>query len=191
MRQSFGTTPMIFPTPVLMIGTYDDEGKPNLMNAAWGGVCCSDPPCVNVSVRKSRHTYAAISKRMAFTVGIASELSMRQADYVGIASGRDVDKFAVTGLTLVKSKLVDAPYAEEFPVILECRLSHVLELGVHTQFVGQILDVKVDTSVLDEDGLPDIMKIKPMVFDVSRKEYRGVGSLLGKAFSVGRDLILK
>ena len=191
MRQSFGTTPMIFPTPVLMIGTYDDEGKPNLMNAAWGGVCCSDPPCVNVSVRKSRHTYAAISKRMAFTVGIASELSMRQADYVGIASGRDVDKFAVTGLTLVRSELVDAPYAEEFPVILECRLSHVLELGVHTQFVGQILDVKVDTSVLDEDGLPDIMKIKPLVFDVSRKEYRGVGSLLGKAFAVGRDFVQK
>jgi len=182
---------MVFPTPVLMIGTYDDEGKPNLMNAAWGGVCSSDPPCVNVSVRKSRHTYAAISKLMAFTIGIASESSMKQADYVGIASGRDVDKFAAAGLTLVKSELVDAPYADEFPVILECRLLHVLEVGVHTQFVGQILDVKVDTSVLDEKGLPDIMKIKPLVFDVSRKEYRGVGSLLGKAFSVGRDLIRK
>ena len=191
MRQSFGATPMVFPTPVLMIGTYDDEGKPNLMNAAWGGVCSSDPPCVNVSVRKSRHTYAAISKLMAFTIGIASESSMKQADYVGIASGRDVDKFAAAGLTLVKSELVDAPYADEFPVILECRLLHVLEVGVHTQFVGQILDVKVDTSVLDEKGLPDIMKIKPLVFDVSRKEYRGVGSLLGKAFSVGRDLIRK
>jgi flavin reductase (DIM6/NTAB) family NADH-FMN oxidoreductase RutF len=188
MKHSLGAKTLMFPTPVLMIGTYDREGKPNLMNAAWGGICCSEPPCVTVSVRKSRHTYDAIVERKAFTVGIASEPWLKQADYVGIASGRDVDKFAVAGLTPVKGDLVDAPYASEFPVVLECRLLHTLELGVHTQFIGEILDVKADDVVFGDDGLLDIMKIRPLVYDVSRKEYRGVGPLLGKAFSAGKEL---
>lgn len=189
MKQSLGAKTLMFPTPVLMIGTYDSEGKPNLMNAAWGGICCSEPPCVNVSVRKSRHTYGAIVQRGAFTVGIASEPFMKQADYVGIVSGLKTDKFAATGLTPIRSELVDAPYALEFPVVLECRLLHTLELGVHTQFIGQILDVKADESVLGDDGLLDFMKIRPLVYDVSRKEYRGIGPLLGKAFSAGKELL--
>lgn len=188
MKQSLGAKTLMFPTPVLMIGSYDKNGTPNLMNAAWGGICCSEPPCVTVSVRKSRHTYDAIVERKAFTVGIASETWMKQADYVGIVSGKDVDKFAATGLTPVKSELVDAPYAEEFPVVLECRLLHTLEIGVHTQFIGEILDVKIDAALFGNDGLPDITKIRPLIYDVSRREYRGVGPLLGKAFSVGKDL---
>ena len=189
MKQSLGATTLLFPTPVLMIGTYDISGKPNLMNAAWGGICCSEPPCVAVSVRKARHTYPAIVERKAFTIGIASEPWFKQADYVGIASGKKEDKFAIAGLTPVRSELVDAPYAEEFPVVLECRLVHTFELGIHTQFVGEILDVKADTSVLAADGLPDIMKIKPLIFDVAHKEYRGIGSLVGKAFSAGKELM--
>ena len=94
------------------------------MNAAWGGICCSKPPCVAVSLRKATYSYAGIVERKAFTVGIACEGRMVEADYVGIASGRDVDKFAVAGLTPVRSDLVDAPYAAEFPVVLECRLLH-------------------------------------------------------------------
>jgi flavin reductase (DIM6/NTAB) family NADH-FMN oxidoreductase RutF len=188
MKQSLGAKTLMFPTPVLMIGTYDKSGKPNLMNAAWGGICCSEPPCVTVSVRKSRHTYDAIVERKAFTVGIPSEPLVKQADYVGIVSGKDADKFAKAGLTPVRSELVDAPYAREFPVVLECRLLHTLEIGVHTQFIGEILDVKVDAAVFGSDGLPDITKIRPLVYDVSRREYRGVGPLLGKAFSLGKEL---
>lgn len=188
MKQSLGAKTLLFPTPVLMVGSYDRTGKANLMNAAWGGICCSEPPCVTVSVRKSRHSYGAIVERQAFTVGIASEPWLKQADYVGIASGRDADKFAVTGLTPVRSELVDAPYAAEFPVVLECRLLHTLELGVHTQFIGEILDVKADEEVFGADGLLDITKIRPLIYDVSRKEYRGVGPLLGKAFSAGKEL---
>lgn len=188
MKRSLGAKTLLFPTPVLMVGSYDNTGKANLMNAAWGGVCCSEPPCVTVSVRKSRHTYAAIVERRAFTVGVASEPWMKQADYVGIASGRDADKFAVAGLTPVRSELVDAPYAAEFPVVLECRLLHILELGVHTQFIGEILDVKANEEVFGDDGQLDIMKIRPLVYDVSRKEYRGVGPFVGKAFSAGLEL---
>src|ERR1035438_5631375 len=115
MKKSLGAKTLLFPTPVLMVGSYDQAGKPNLMTAAWGGICCSDPPCVAVSLRKSRHSYDSIVERKAFTVGIANEAKMTEADYVGIASGRNSDKFAVTGLTPVRSELVDAPYAAEFP----------------------------------------------------------------------------
>lgn len=189
MKQSLGAKTLLFPTPALMIGTYDKSGRPNLMNAAWGGVCCSEPPCIAVSVRKSRHTYDAIVERTAFTVGIADEAHMAEADYVGIASGRSADKFTATGLTAVKSELVDAPYAEEFPLVLECRLVHTFELGVHIQFVGEIVDVKADRDILDEDGLPDILKLKPLVFDTAHRGYHSVGPLVGKAFSVGKRFL--
>lgn len=186
MKQSLGAKTLLFPAPVLLVGTYDQEGKPNLMNAAWGGICCSDPPCVAVSLRKARYSHAAIVERKAFTIGIPSEGQIKEADYVGIASGRDLDKFAATGLTPVHSELVDAPYAAEFPVVMECRLLHTLEIGIHTQFVGEIIDVKADTAILGDDGLPDILKIRPLVFDTSHRGYHGIGPLLGQAFSVGK-----
>lgn len=186
MKKSLGARTLLFPTPVLMVGTYDRDGKPNLMNAAWGGICCSQPPCVAVSLRKATYSWAGIVEHKAFTVGIACESRMVEADYVGIASGRDTDKFATAGLTPVRSELVDAPYAAEFPVVLECRLLHTVEIGLHTQFIGEIIDVKADTDVLGEDGHPDIMKIKPLIYDTSHKGYHGVGPLLGRAFSVGK-----
>ena len=188
MKKSIGAKTLLFPTPVLMVGSYDQAGKPNLMNAAWGGICCSQPPCIAVSMRKATYSHACIVERKAFTVGIACESRMVEADYMGIASGRDVDKFAVAGLTLVKSDLVDAPYAAEFPVVLECRLLHIVEIGLHTQFIGEIVDVKADADVLGDDGLLDIMKIKPLIYDTSHKGYHGVGPLLGKAFTVGKQL---
>jgi flavin reductase (DIM6/NTAB) family NADH-FMN oxidoreductase RutF len=186
VKKSLGAKTLLFPTPVLMVGTYDREGKPNLMNAAWGGICCSIPPCVAVSLRKATYSWAGIVERKAFTVGIASEARIEEADYVGIASGRDVDKFAAAGLTPVRSDLVDAPYAAEFPVVLECRLLHLVEIGLHTQFIGEIVDVKADFDVLGDDGLPDIIKIKPLIYDTSHKGYHGVGPFLGRAFSVGK-----
>ncbi len=188
MKKSIGAKTLLFPAPVLMVGSYDSFGKPNVMNAAWGGICSSQPPCVTVSLRKARYSYASIIARQAFTVGIANEKIIEAADYVGIVSGRDVDKFSRSGLTHVKSELVDAPYAAEFPVVLECRLLQVNEIGVHTQFIGEIIDVKADADVLTEDGHLDIMKIKPLVYDTSQKGYHSVGALLGKAFSIGAGL---
>ena len=189
MKQSLGAKTLLFPTPVLMVGSYDQADKPNLMNAAWGGICCSEPPCVTVSLRKARHSYDSIVSRKAFTVGIANEAYITEADFVGIASGRNVDKFAVAGLTPVRSDVVDAPYAAEFPLVLECRLLHTLEIGIHTQFIGEIVDVKADQNILGDDGLPDILKLKPLVYDTAHKGYHAVGPLLGKAFSVGRKLL--
>ena len=188
MKKSLGAKTLLIPTPVLMVGTYDHTGKPNLMNAAWGGICCSQPPCVAVSLRKATYSYNAIVERKAFTIGIACESRMKEADYCGIFSGRDGDKFAATGLTPVRSDLVDAPYAEEFPVVLECRLLHTIEIGLHTQFIGEIVDVKGDVQVIGDDGDLDIMKIQPLIFDTSHRGYHGVTPSIGKAFSIGREL---
>ncbi|HKK20083.1 MAG TPA: flavin reductase family protein, partial [candidate division Zixibacteria bacterium] len=129
--------------------------------------------------------YAALVLRKAFTVNVAPEWLVEQSDYFGTASGRKTDKFADTGLTPVKSKLVDAPYIKEFPLILECRLSHTVEIGLHTQFVGEILDVKVDEEMLGENGLPDILKVKPLIYAPSGG-YFGIGEDVGAAYQVGK-----
>lgn len=97
-------------------------------------------------------------------------------------------KFAVTGLTPVRSELV-APYTGEFPLVLECRLLHTLEIGIHTQFIGEIVDVKADLDTLSDDGFPDILKRKPLIFDTAHKGYHPVGPLLSKAFSIGKKLL--
>ena len=148
MKKYFGAKTLVFPTPVWVVGSYDKERKPNVMAAAWGGVCCSKPPCVAVSLREATYTHGNIMERKAFTVNVPSEDHSREADYIGIASGRNVDKFAVTGLTPVRSEIVDAPYVGEFPLVLECRLLRAVEIGLHTQFIGEILDVKADESVI-------------------------------------------
>jgi flavin reductase (DIM6/NTAB) family NADH-FMN oxidoreductase RutF len=188
MKRSLGAKTLLFPTPVLMVGTYDRTGKPNLMSAAWGGICCSKPPCVAVSLRKATYTHGCIVERKAFTVGIASEGTLVEADYCGIASGRDADKFAVTGFTAIGSDLVDAPYAAESPVVLECRLLHTIEIGLHTQFIGEIADVKGNPEVFGEDGQLDIMKIRPLVYDTAHHGYHGVGPCLAQAHSIGKRL---
>jgi flavin reductase (DIM6/NTAB) family NADH-FMN oxidoreductase RutF len=188
MKKSFGAKTILYPTPVLIVGTYDKAGKPNAMACAWGGICCSKPPCVAVSLRKATYSYGNIVERKAFTVSIPSETHIKEADYFGIVSGRDGDKFAATGLAPVRSDLVDAPYVGEFPVVLECRLLHTLEIGLHTQFVGEILDVKIDESVLGQDGSADALKIRAMMYDTGSRSYHGMGRALGKAFEVGKGL---
>lgn len=188
MKESIGAKTIIYPTPVLVIGTYDKDGKPNVMPSAWSGICCSVPPCVGVSLRKATYTYSNIVARKAFTVNVPSEKYAKEVDYFGTISGRDVDKLSKAGLTPVRSEIVDAPYIKEFPIILECRLLQAVEIGLHTQFIGEILDVQVESDILDEDDLPDIKKVRPIIFAPESRNYYGIGKLLGKAFSIGRDL---
>jgi len=188
MNKSFGAKSLIFPMPVWVVGTYDKDGKPNAMTVAYGGVCCSDPPCVTVSLRKATHSYGSILSRKAFTINVPSETHIREADYFGIASGKSEDKLAATGLTPIKSKVVDAPYIKEFPLILECKLAHTFELGRHTQFVGEIVDVKVDESALAENGEPDIEKVKPLIYATQSRSYYGIGQYLGQAYTIGNEI---
>ncbi|HUT92013.1 MAG TPA: flavin reductase family protein [Thermoguttaceae bacterium] len=188
MKKSIGAKTIVFPTPTWVVGTYDKGGKPNGAAVAWGGICNSEPPCIAISLRKATYSHGNIVERNAFTVSVPSESHAKQADYFGIASGRNTDKFSAAGLTAVRSELVDAPYVDEFPLVLECKLLHTFELGLHTQFVGQILDVKADESVLDDQGLPAIGKVRPCVFAPSDRTYYGIGECLGKAFSIGKEI---
>jgi flavin reductase (DIM6/NTAB) family NADH-FMN oxidoreductase RutF len=178
---------MAFPTPVWVVGTYDAAGTPNIMTAAWAGICCSQPPCVAVSLRKATYTYGNLMRNQAFTVSIPPEARVKEADYCGIASGKAGNKFTAAGLTPVQAGLVDAPYVQEFPLVLECKVIHTLEIGLHTLFVGEILDVKAEESVLGEKGLPDIEKVKPIIFGPEIRTYHGIGPYLGKAFSIGKE----
>lgn len=186
MKRSVGAKTIIYPTPVLIVGTYNKVGKPNVMAAAWAGISCSDPPCVSISLREATYTYGNIIHQEAFTLSIPSEKQTEEADYFGIVSGRDVDKFSSTRLTPVKSEMVNAPYIEEFPLILECKLVNTLELGLHTQFTGEILDVKVDQELSDAYGNPDIKKINPILYDPIGIAYYGIGEFMGPAFSIGK-----
>jgi flavin reductase (DIM6/NTAB) family NADH-FMN oxidoreductase RutF len=186
MKKSFGAKTLICPTPVWCVGSYDAGGSPNVMTIAWGGICCSVPPCVTVSLRKATYTYGNIMARQAYTLSVPSEHYVKEADYFGMASGRDTDKFKETGLTPVRAGLVDAPYVGEFPMVLECRVIHHYEIGLHTHFVGEILDVKIDEARLSDDGKPDIGIIRPYVFDPGARRYYGIGECIGNAFEVGK-----
>jgi len=188
MKKSIGAKTIIYPTPVLVVGTYDPAGKPNVMTAAWGGICCSSPPCIAIALRRATYTYHNIVGQGAFTVNIPSEKHARYADYFGMVSGKDTDKFAVSGLTPVKSSVVNAPYIEEIPFALECKLIHQIEIGLHTLFVGEILDIKAEESVLDEKGMIDIEKVRPFFYAPEANAYYRMGEFLGEAFSIGRDV---
>ena len=186
MKRSFGPKTSIFPTPVWCVGSYDSGGNPNVMTIAWGGICCSKPPCVTISLRKATYTYGNIMARKAYTISVPSEDHVRQADYFGMVSGRTIDKFKETGLTPARSKMVDAPYVEEFPMILECAVIHHHEVGLHTHFVGEILDVKVEEAVVGDDGTADIRQARPVVFNPGAAKYYSVGTVLGTAFEIGK-----
>jgi flavin reductase (DIM6/NTAB) family NADH-FMN oxidoreductase RutF len=187
MKKSIGPKPFLQPNPALVIGSYDGNGSPNLMTIAWGGICCSVPPCVSISPAKRTLTYENIMTTRAFTVNVPSAKLVKAIDYVGIYSGRKENKFKSLGLTEVRSDLVNAPYIAEFPFVLECKVIHSIEIGQYTmQFIGEILDIKADENILNPDQAPDIMKVEPVIYDEVGRNYYGLGQLLAKAFSVGK-----
>jgi flavin reductase (DIM6/NTAB) family NADH-FMN oxidoreductase RutF len=190
MKKSIGAQSLVYPAPVFVVGTYDLEEKPNVMTAAWGGICCSVPPCVAVSIREATYSYRNILDRKAFTISIPSEKYVKEADYFGMVSGKNVDKFSATGLTPAKSEVVDAPYVNEFPFVLECQLLRSVEIGGHTQFIGEIKDTKVDEDIIKNDE-PLIEKITPLIFALDNMSYYGVGKYVAKAFSIGKEITKK
>lgn len=125
-------------------------------------------------------------ERRAYTLSVPSEKYVKEVDYFGIVSGRSADKFKETDLTPIKSELVDAPYVGEFPMILECNVIHHYEIGLHTHFIGKIADVKVEDSMLNEEGKPDIEKIRPIVYSPEAQRYHNIGEFIGKAFEIGK-----
>jgi flavin reductase (DIM6/NTAB) family NADH-FMN oxidoreductase RutF len=189
MKKNLGPRLGLYPTPVVVVGTYDDSVKPNLVTLAWAGVCCSEPPSVQISIRKSRHSHAAIAARKVFSVNVPSAGHVRETDYAGIVSGRDHDKFEAANLTPVKGEVLDVPLVKEFPVSMECVLTHTLPLGSHDLFVGRIEACWIEESVLGGRDV-DAKKLDPLAFMLGG-EYYALGSFAAPAFSVGKELIVK
>ena len=191
-KRSLGVAPLLYPEPALLIATYDANGKPNAMTAAWAGICVSDPVSLMVAIQPLRHTHDALLARKAFTVCVPSEKLVAETDFMGMVSGKNRDKFAACGFTAIKAEYVDAPYIAECPVILECSLTHHQRIGSHTVIIAEIRDVKADEDCLDASGgFPDIEKVLPIIFDCGSKNYYGIGKKLGKGWSIGKSLIDK
>lgn len=188
MFTSLGPQPFLTSVPVMLVGTYDSDGKPNVMPVAWGGLCCSQPPCLSVSIRKTSWTYRAICERKAFTVSIPDRKLVALADFCGLVSGRTVDKFTALGVTPASGEHVDAPYVSQCPVVMELLLRNTLELGSHVQFVGEIMDLKIRSDCLGEEGLPLLARIDGIQYAPLAKAYYSTGEFIARACAVGRTV---
>ena len=184
MRKNFGSQHWLFPQPVLMIATYNEDGTPDIMNAAWGGISDSDE--ISISISNTHKTAKNLLKRGAFTVSFATADQVAACDYVGLVSGNKVpDKFARAGFHAVKSEFVDAPLVEELPMALECR---VRSYDTETDILrGEIVNVCADETILT-DGKIDPAKLRPIVFDPVNHDYIELGAKAGKAFGEGNKL---
>ena len=184
MRKNFGAKPWSYPQSVLMIATYNEDGTPDIMNAAWGGI--SDNDEISIAVSNTHKTADNLLKRGSFTVSFADVAHVAECDYVGLVSGKKVpDKFVRAGFHAVKSEFVDAPLVAELPMALECR---VRSYDTDTDILrGEIVNVCVDESVLT-DGKIDPAKLRPIVFDPVNHTYLELGAKVGDAFSEGNKL---
>lgn len=185
MKKSIGAKPLLFPAPVLLVGTYDEEERPNVMTCSWAGICCSDPPCIAVSLREATYSYDNLERTGAFTVSVPTVEQVKQADWIGMHSGRTENKFEALGLTATAAGKTLAPYVEECPLVLECKLLHTLKLGLHTLFVGQVVDTKADEAILEGQGRVSMTALQPLLFDPAGYAYWGAGTIVGPAFSIG------
>lgn len=185
MRKNFGTKTWLYPMPVFIVAAYDAEGKPNAMNAAWGGIHIDN--MVGICLAEEHKTTQNILSTKAFTVSMGTVEQHVACDYVGIISGNDEpDKLAKAGFHVVKSEFVHAPVIEELPMTLECEL---VSYDAETCYlVGRIVNISADEHILGEDGKIDVAKLNPILYDPIRHDYRAMGEKVGKAFSDGRAL---
>ena len=185
MKKDLGIRQSVYPMPVLMIATYDENGTVDVMNAAWGMISARDQITLFISERHK--TVKNIRELAAFTVSLANEATIAQADYFGIASGNDTpDKFERTGMTALKSDKVNAPVIEEFPVTLECELDEIIETGKSHAVVGKIVNVLADEEVLDENDNIVVEKLGAVAFDNSKHGYYKMGERIAYAWDIGK-----
>lgn len=188
MKKDLGKVPAVYPMPVLMIATYDENGKVDVMNAAWGMICGMDK--IALCISEPHKTTKNIRKLGAFTVALADAAHVKEADYFGIASGNNTeDKFERTGLTAIKSDKVNAPVIDEFPVTMECELAEIVTTDNFHSVIGNIVNVKADEEVLDENGKIIPEKINALIFDQFRSGYYVSGEKAGQAWSSGKELM--
>lgn len=184
MRKDFGAKCWLYPMPVLIVGSYDENMVPNAMNAAWGGIY--DTNMVMVCLADDHKTTENIKKSGAFTLSFATAKTVAPCDYVGIVSANDVpDKFIRAGFHATKSSLVNAPIIDELPMTVECRLIKFNEDGI---CIGEIVNISADESILDEEGRVDAKKLDPIIYDSVSHAYWSFGEKVGRAFSDGKSI---
>lgn len=184
MRKNFGAKPILYPQPVFIIGTYDENGAPDAMNAAWGGISEADE--ISLCLSAGHKTVKNILKTGAFTVSMATADTVVPCDYVGLVSGNDVaDKMEKAGFHAVKSQFVNAPLFAELPMAVECRFKSYDEETC--RMVGQVVNVCAEESILT-DGKIDPMKLHPITYDSANHAYHVLGEKVGNAFSDGAAL---
>jgi len=185
MRKNFGAKAMLYPMPVLIIGSYDENGTPDAMNAAWGGI--SEETQISICVSEDHKTTKNILARGAFTVSVADAENVVACDYVGVVSGnKEPNKIKKTGWTVLKSEFVDAPLFEELPMAVECKLISYDEESC--RLVGEIVNVCADERILNAEGKIDLAKFSPITYDPVHHTYRKLGEVVGQAFSDGLKL---
>ncbi len=188
MRKDLGPKPALYPMPVLMVATYDENGVVDVMNAAWGMICDMDK--ISLNLTETHKTVQNLKKTGAFTVSLADVKNIKAADFFGIASGNTMaDKFERSGLTAVKSDKVNAPIIEEFPVTMECELAEIIETDNVYTIVGKIVNVSAQEEILDEKGRVDIEKSGILMFDQFKAGYYVTGEKVGQAWSSGKELM--
>lgn len=184
MKKNFGSKPYIYPMPVLIIATYDENGVPNAMNAAWGMVCDMDKVAITLSA--GHKTVKNILKVGAFSVSMADCDNVISSDYVGIVSGNDTpDKLEKSGFSVTKSEFVSAPVINELPLALECTFESYDENS--EILIGKIVNVCADEKILT-DGKIDLSKFKPICYDPANHTYIALGDVVGRAFSDGKKI---
>ena len=178
MRKNFGAKTYLYPLPVLIVAAYDENGTPNAMNAAWGGI--SDDNQVALCLSAGHKTTKNILAKGAFTVSMADAAHVVECDYLGVVSGnKEPNKLAKAGLHAVKSEFVDAPVIEELPMTLECKLIKVTQEGL---ILGEIVNVSADESILDKSGKIDPAKLRPITFDPVNNKYIQLGEVVGNVY---------
>ena len=187
MRKNFGQKTIITPLPVLILATYDENGVPNAMNAAWGGQY--DANEIFVSLSKHKTTDNLLLKQ-AFTVSFATAETVTESDYFGLESGRNVNKIEAAGFTATKSEYVDAPVIDQYPLTLECRVKELQDDKEGYILIGEVVNMSADESILT-DGEVDLGKLRPIMFDSAANKYRVIGEAVGDAFACGAGLIQK
>jgi flavin reductase (DIM6/NTAB) family NADH-FMN oxidoreductase RutF len=186
-KVTLGPRPLIYPMPALLVGSNVD-GKPDFMTVAWSGIANATPPMITIGLQHHRYTLKGIRQNGTFSANVASVEMEKETDYCGIVSGVNTDKVRDCKFTIFYGKLGTAPLIEQFPVNLECRVIHMLNLGSNTLVIGQIEEVHVTESCLTE-GKPDVDKIDPLLWVVHPDaEYREIGKSIGKAFSIGKQV---
>ena len=188
MKKNLGAAPAVFPMPVLMVAAYDENGKVNVMNAAWGTICGMDK--IALCIGEDHKTTKNIHQAKAFTVALADKDHMDVADFFGIATGNKMeDKFERTGYHAAKSEFVNAPVIEEFPVVMDCELAEVVQTDNIHLIVGKIVNVAAEESVLSENGKVDPLKLNALIFDQFQSGYYVATEKVGKAWNAGAGLM--